>query len=110
MKKGETWIVEIPGVNGHEQAGLRPAIIIADTRTMVAVIIPCTSNIQALRFPFTVRIEPTRRNGLDSDTIALLFQIRAIDKVRLKKRIGFLEVKTMREVDKTLKILFGLQH
>ena len=108
MKKGEVRIVEIPGVDGHEQAGLRPAIIVADTHTAVVIVIPCTSNIQALRFPFTVRIEPTRHNGLDSATIALLFQIRAIDKRRLKKKIGFVERKVIDEMHKVLKILLGL--
>ena len=27
MKKGEIWIIDIPGLGGHEQRGRRPAII-----------------------------------------------------------------------------------
>jgi len=27
MKIGELWLIEIPSSNGHEQSGLRPALI-----------------------------------------------------------------------------------
>lgn len=42
MKKGEVWIVEVPGRDGHEQRGLRPAIFIADTKTAVVIIFVIT--------------------------------------------------------------------
>lgn len=108
MKKGEIWIVEIPGIDGREQRGLRPAIFIADTHTNIAVVIPCTSNLQALRFPFTARLEPSRGNGLDVLSVALVLQIRAIDKRRLVKRIGALEKPALKELDGMLKTLLGL--
>ncbi len=47
MKKGEIWNVQFPPGYGYEQAGERPAIILTDNIT-TAVIIPFTSNIQAL--------------------------------------------------------------
>lgn len=100
--------MEIPGVDGREQRGLRPAIFIADSRTNVAVVIPCTSNPQALRFPFTTRLDPSHGNGLDVLSVALVFQIRAIDKRRLIKRIGKLEKLFINELDGMLKKLFGL--
>lgn len=107
MKKGEVWIVEIPGVDGKEQRGLRPAIFIADTRTSVAVVIQCTSNFQALRFPFTARLEPSRGNGLDVLSVALVFQIRAIDKKRLLQKVGKLEKTAIKELDIIMRKLFG---
>ena len=99
MKKGEIWIVEIPGIDGHEQRGLRPAVFIADTKTGVVIVIPCTSNLQALRFPFTLRIEPSRENGLDALSVALVLQLRAIDKKRLKKRLGNIEKSIVKKID-----------
>lgn len=33
MKKGEIWIIELPFVEGREQRGKRPALILADTKT-----------------------------------------------------------------------------
>ena len=34
MKKGELWVVEFPTKKGREQSGKRPAIIMADTKTI----------------------------------------------------------------------------
>ena len=42
MKKGEIWIVDMGSSNGHEQVGLRPAVIVADVVNPVVTIIPCT--------------------------------------------------------------------
>lgn len=108
MKKGEIWLVEIPGIDGHEQRGLRPAIFIADTKISVAIIVPCTSNLQALRFPFTVRIESSHRNGLNESSVALVLQLRAIDKKRLLRKIGQLESSALKELDVMLHNLLDL--
>lgn len=108
MKRGEVWIVEIPGIDGHEQRGTRPAIFIADTKTGVAIVVPCTSNIQALRFPFTLRIEPSRVNGLEVPSVALVLQLRAVDKKRLLKKIGKIEQTTLGELSKMMRDLLGL--
>jgi|SRR3989338_2896015 len=108
MRKGEVWIIEIPGIDGHEQRGLRPALFIADTKTSMALMIPFTSNLQALRFAFTVRIQPSQRNGLNAVSVALVSQLRAIDKKRLQKKIGILDTKIMKELEGMIKNLLGL--
>src|SRR3989338_6987668 len=99
MKKGEIWLVEIPETNGHEQTGKRPVIILADTESNIAIIIPFTSNIQALRFPHTIEVKPSKEDGLTAESVALIFQIRAIDKKRLKSKIGNLEISMMSRID-----------
>ncbi len=53
MKKGEIWLVEFPSTDGHEQTGNRPVIILADPKSNISIVIPFTSNLQALRFPHT---------------------------------------------------------
>ena len=106
MKKGDVWLVEIPSSNGHEQIGLRPCIVIADTMANVCVIIPITSNSAAARFSHTIRIKPSIDNGLIKESVALLFQMRAIDKKRLKRKIGFIEETD--KIDRLLKVLLKL--
>ena len=108
MKKGEIWLVEFPVSNGHEQAGSRPAIVIADTPANVAIIVPFTSNVQALRFPFTFEVKPTERNGLAALSIALIFQARAIDKRRFKKKVGDLDDLLRTQLDSILMNLLQL--
>ena len=100
--------MDIPQLGGHEQEGTRPAIIIAEVHASILVVIPCTSNLQALRFPFTTEIDASKRNGLLSSSVALVLQIRAIDKKRLKKRIGLLEKETLKNLDFMLKKMLGI--
>ncbi len=103
MKKGEIWYAEIPSGNGHEQGGLRPVIILFESEANIAIIIPLTSNFQALKYKNTLEIKYSEINGLKNNSVALLFQIRAIDKKRLKSKIGVLENKELKEIDAILK-------
>lgn len=106
MNKGDIWQVEIPASNGHEQAGIRPCILVADTTTSICIVIPITSNGVATRFPYTVIIKQSKDNGLGKDSVALVFHIRAIDKKRLKKKIGIIE--NMEKIDELLKDLLKI--
>ena len=108
MKKGEIWLVELPSTDGHEQKGTRPVIILAETEANIAIIIPFTSNLQALRFLNTTEVKPSKLNGLTDISIALVFQIRAIDKKRLKNKICELENSSLKEVDIVLKRILRL--
>ena len=56
MKKGDIWSVELPFSNGHEQAGQRPVVILAETEANIGIIVPFTSNLQALRFPIQLKL------------------------------------------------------
>ena len=108
MTKGEIWIAQLPTLNGHEQEGVRPVIVLSDVIASLTLIVPCTSNIQALRFPHTLEINPSKRNGLKNLSVALVFQIRAIDKQRLQKRAGILEKHALSQIDNMLKHLLKL--
>lgn len=84
---------------------MRPVIILADTPTDICIITPLTSNLKALKFPFTIQIEPSKHNGLHILSVALVFQIRAIDKSRLVKKLGQLEKSLLTNIVKILKKL-----
>ena len=109
MKKGEIWLVELPSANGHEQAGTRPAIILAETEANIAIVVPLTSNLQALRFLNTTEIKPSSSNGLSTISVALIFQVTAIDKKRLNRKIGELENSHSSQIDTILMKLLKLQ-
>lgn len=102
MKKGEIWLVELPYSSGQEQEGLRPAIIFASTEIGMITLIPLTSNLQSLRFQYVYTIEKSKINGLGADSAALIFQLRAIDSKRLKKKIGELENKHLLNINKLI--------
>ncbi|MBM4067263.1 MAG: type II toxin-antitoxin system PemK/MazF family toxin [Planctomycetes bacterium] len=94
MKAGDIYLVEIPGSNGREQQGVRPAIIVQTTvnidKVPTVLVVPFTTKIKAASFPFTFIIEPDASNNLTSTSVALVFQLRAIDKKRLKTKLGCL--------------------
>ncbi|MBI2550040.1 type II toxin-antitoxin system PemK/MazF family toxin [Candidatus Woesearchaeota archaeon] len=108
MKKGEVWLVELPTTNGHEQTGTRPVIVLADTEANVAIAVPLTSNLQALRFLSTIEIKPSKKNGLSAVSVALTFQLRAIDKKRIRRKIGEIEDHFLQALDAALTKLLNL--
>ena len=100
MIKGQIWLVEIPSTDGREQSGTRPVLVFSELEANTIIIIPFTSNLQALRYPHTIEIEPSTKNNLKTSSIALVFQIRAIDKKRLRNKIGTLEAKILKNINK----------
>jgi len=112
MKPGDIHWVEIPAANGHEQSGLRPAIILQSehiTRKLTTVqIVPLTSRMKARRFPLTLVIEPDTFNRLSARSIALVFQLRAIDRRRLKSRLGTVNAEQLARLKVFVRELFEL--
>ncbi|MEK6800329.1 MAG: type II toxin-antitoxin system PemK/MazF family toxin [Nanoarchaeota archaeon] len=108
MNKGELWLIDLPPKKGSEQKGTRPCIILANTGTNLITVIPLTSNLQALRFPYVLEIKSSEKNKLDNDSIALMFQIQSVDKRRIVKQIGTLEKSDIFEVDKSLRHMLKL--
>jgi mRNA interferase MazF len=92
MEIGDIYTVEIPPSNGREQAGTRPSIIVQasqfESQLPTVLIVPLTSRLTAQAFPGTFLLRPDSENGLTMTSVALAFQLRAIDKRRLGRRIG----------------------
>jgi mRNA-degrading endonuclease toxin of MazEF toxin-antitoxin module len=69
--------VELPpplGGVGHEQTGRRLAMAVQDELATLptVLVVPLTSRLEALRFPFTLRIEPSEvvpRRGLNGGLV-----------------------------------------
>ncbi len=108
MKKGEIWVIDSGDSGGHEQSGIRPAIVFSEVTARIVMVVPLTSNSRALRFAHTVQIPPTASNGLSSPSVAMAFQLRGVDVKRLERKVGVLaagEVKLLnREIKKMLKV------
>lgn len=107
MKKGEIWILDFPSKGAREQRGVRPGLVLADTKTDLIFTIPLTSNVQALRFPNTVEIKKSEVNGLEKDSVALVFQLQSLDKKRFLTKIGEVEKEPMEKIDSELKRLLN---
>ena len=101
MARGDILLVSLPATGGREQSGRRPAVavqtdIAGEPLLMVA---PITSNLTALRFTFSVRVEPSAENGLTVPSVIMIFQMRAIDKTRIIRKIGRMTSDDMKRID-----------
>ena len=109
MEIGDVYAVEIPASDGHQQAGARPAIIAQapqfGDRLPTVLIVPLTSRLTAASFPGTFRIQPDSDNSLNAISVALVFQLRAIDKRRVKRRLGRLSASDLSQIQDQIKAL-----
>lgn len=101
MARGDILLITLPESDRREEKGTRPAIAVQTdiAASPMLMVVPVTSSLGALRFPFTVKIEPSSINGLSLPSIAMVFQLRAIDSKRIVRKIGELEPSYLAEVD-----------
>jgi mRNA interferase MazF len=108
MKKGEIYLIEIPFLTGHEQAGFRPAIIFSNETNNMVMAIPLTGKRKALNYNYSLEIKPSGKNGLKETSYALAFQLRALDKRRVKMRLGQIEKNYLEEINNLVRKLLLL--
>lgn len=109
IKRGDIYYANLCPVIGSEQGGKRPVIILqnnvgnkySDTTIVAAV----TGELDKPKLPTHVLLTA---NGLNKKSLALLEQVRTIDKTRLTKYVGTVSAKTIKNIDRAIKISFGL--
>ncbi len=88
MNVGEIFWVEFPARGGRAQAGRRPAIIVQKGKTLPTVLlVPLTTQQDALRFSGTILVEPDANNYLRQPSVALVFQRIALSRSAREKAI-----------------------
>jgi len=99
MNVGEIFWVEFPARGGRAQTGRRPAIIVQKGKTLPTVLlVPLTTQQDALRFSGTILVEPDANNYLRQPSVALVFQLTAIDKNFIKDKLGTISDDKMKEI------------
>ena len=110
-QRGEIWIVNFDPSVGAEIKKSRPALIlqndIANEHSPITIVAALTSKFNEKLYPTEVPI-PQGEGGLEQVSVALLNQIRSVDKRRLIKKLGILRNETMRDIETALKISIGL--
>jgi mRNA interferase MazF len=103
--------VRLDPVEGSEQSGERPGLIISpdliNEHSPVILVAAITSRKTERIYPFEALIEPPE-GGLVQRSKALLMQVRPLDKRRVLGRYGSLSETTMARVDAALRISTGL--
>lgn len=110
MKKerGNIWLIELTknpsDIVGHEEGKTRPCLIIVNNQKVsMTTIIPLTGNLSAKRFPHTYTLKKSSKNGLTTDSIALIFQIRSLSYERFITHKGEIDKQDLNRVLEILK-------
>lgn len=107
MKRGEVYLANLSPVEGSEQGGKRPVVIIQNNvgnyHSPTVIVAAITGRINKAKIPTHVEISKDTYN-LDKDSVILLEQIRTIDKKRLLEKLTYLNEEKMLEVDQALKL------
>lgn len=93
MNQGDIYEIFLDPTLGSEQKGRRPAIILSGSGinkiTNTVIVVPLTTKLK--HYQDNLILKPTTTNGLRNISEALPIHIRAIDKTRLKNKIGNIE-------------------
>lgn len=104
IKSGDIFYARLDPVVGSEQSGIRPVIVvqnnIGNRFSPTIVIIPITSNISKNKLPTHVILENTK---LNKRSMALVEQIRTLDKSRLLEKITVTEKSDLERIKDAIK-------
>lgn len=111
VERGELYYADLSPVVGSEQGGLRPVLIIqndvGNKYSPTVIIAAITSQIQKAKLPTHIELSSSTY-PVNKDSVILLEQIRTLDKLRLRDRIGQLDKLAMSKVDVALMISLGI--
>ncbi|MGV3617380.1 MAG: type II toxin-antitoxin system PemK/MazF family toxin [Fimbriimonas sp.] len=110
-QRGTVVRVRLDPVEGREQAGTRPAIVISATilneKADVLIVAPITSKKVDRVFPFEALLDHNAL-GLELPSKVLLNQIRTVSKTRISGTYGVADRETLATVNAAMKITLGL--
>jgi mRNA interferase MazF len=105
------WFVP-SATGGHVQQGRRPGIIWLDQSRFpnlpTTLAIPLTSQQAALRFGACHLLQPTPKNGLSVPSVALVFQITAVDPTNIGTKLGELDDADRIQLQAVTRAILGL--
>lgn len=112
MKRGEVYDARLEPVEGSEQGGTRPVIIVSrdviNAYSPVVLAVPCTTYQTGKRvYPTQVLIQAPE-GGLTKDSIAMADQVRVLSKTRLLQLRGALSDEVMMQLNQALLIALDL--
>ena len=108
IKRGEIYYADLSPVVGSEQGGIRPVIILqndtGNCHSPTTIVVAVTSKTTKNYLPTHIKVYSPmlRRNS-----VAMLEQIRTIDKQRILGYIGQTDSRTMQNINKAMRISLG---
>ena len=111
IKRGEIYLANLDCSVGSEQSGIRPVLVIQNdigNKYSPTIIVLAITSKSKKNIPTHVKID-SNFEGIKKDSIVLVEQVRTIDKSRLIKRIGKLDLNKMNEIKEALKLSLNIR-
>lgn len=103
-------MADLSPVVGSEQGGIRPVLIIQNNvgnkYSPTVIVTAITSKLDKAKLPTHIELSAEKYH-LPKDSVALLEQIRTLDKRRLREKITVLEDDKMKEINRAILISLG---
>ena len=110
MKRGEIYYANLDPVQGSEQGGMRPVLIIQNDLgnkfSPTVIVLPLTSRTGKTPLRTHVPVLPPM-GGLQKPSVILCEQVRTLEKSRLKRYVGMLHRDKMLQVERALLVALG---
>lgn len=111
LEKGDIVMVNLDPVLGHEQSGIRPALVISEfefNASGLVIICPITSKIKKNPSEVVVTEYSTEEpHGIHG--VVLVFQLRTVDKnQRITKVLGKVDRECLNEVMEKISLILGI--
>jgi len=108
--RGDVWLVDLNPTRGHEQAGMRPALVLSTNLfnhgpAELVIVVPITTTFRQI--PLHVAIKPPD-GGLREQSYAKCEDLRPVSRERLLRRLGAVAAATLNEVNDKVRILLEL--
>ena len=111
-RRGEIYLTALDPTLGREIQKTRPALVIqndvSNRWSDISIVAPITSTVRFPLNPVHVLLAANENTGLAVTSVALLNQIRAVDRLRFMKRLGAIDAQTLERLDEAIKISLGL--
>ena len=120
IKRGGIYSVNLNPIEGREQAGRRPVLVISSDAInkqplVVSVVVGTNAQNVPRNYPTNVRVS-SDETGLLKDTVFLCFQIRSLDpkrfynpKTKKPQLIGTMPPHRMKEIAEAIKLVLEIE-
>ncbi len=106
--RGEIWLIDWSPARGSEQKGIRPSLVLqsdkGNSNKNYPNTIILTITKQGKNIPFHVELNPNSVNGLNKISYIKCEQILTISKRRLVKKIGTIDLESLKKVENGVKL------
>ncbi|HCA28800.1 MAG TPA: PemK family transcriptional regulator [Ruminococcaceae bacterium] len=110
IRRGDIFYADLSPVVGSEQGGIRPVLIlqnnVGNRHSPTVIVCAITGKTEKNNIPTHVCIGTA--GGCSKESFALLEQIRTIDRIRLREKVGTLSGHEMKQINQALSISVGL--